>query len=498
MSEVLLEMKGVTKQFPGVRALDGVDFQIKRGEVVALVGENGAGKSTLMKLLGGIHQPDSGTIIFAGKEVSIDSVATSVELGIGFVHQELSNVDQLDVASNIFLGREPVWAGPLKLIDKRKIHSLAREYLAPLSPEISTRDRIGSLSLAKQQLVEIARALSLNARLLILDEPTSTLTAAETEKLMAVINDLKSKNVSIIYISHRLSEVSTIADRAFVLRDGKNAGTLEREELNHDTLISLMMGRELESASKPSEPHKTSITRFEARDLRTQRYPNKKISFDVHMGEIVGIAGLVGSGRSELAETIFGANPSRGGRLFLDGKLIEIKSPRDAIRNGIYLIPEDRRRAGLILQMSVKENITVSSLKSFSKLGIVKQSAETEAVEELCADLRIKAPSIRAKAGNLSGGNQQKVVIAKWLLSARPKLLIFDEPTRGIDVGAKAEIYNTMRSLATKGVSILMISSDMEEILSLSDRIIVMREGSITGEVAKENFSEQSVMNLAF
>jgi ribose transport system ATP-binding protein len=493
MSTPILEMNGIGKRFPGVIALDAVDFSIGIGEVVALAGENGAGKSTLMKILGGVYQPDDGRVFIDGKEAAIGSVSEAGSHGIGFVHQELNVLDNLSVAENVFLGREPRKFG--FLIDRAKLNADAEVFLKRLGLNVPGKTRLSDMSIAQQQMVEIAKALSLNARILIMDEPTSSLTLTETERLLDVIKDLRNQDVSIIYISHRLGEIKEIADRVVVLRDGKNAGILHRDEISHDAIVKMMVGRDIAKFYKPATD--TAENDFiGVRDLRTRRYPNCPISFDVRKGEILGFAGLVGAGRSDAAQAIFGVDAPLSGKVTIDDKAIRISSAQDAIRNGIYLIPEDRRNSGLILDIPIRENITLPALRRYSSAGLVSMDAESKKAKEMCAKLNVKTPSVETKAANLSGGNQQKVVLAKWL-SLEPKLLIFDEPTRGIDVGAKAEIYQLMRDLAASGVAIVMISSDMEEVLGESDRVAVMHEGAITGILDRQDASEEAVMLLA-
>ncbi len=489
----ILEMRKISKRFPGVIALDAVDLSVDRGEVVALAGENGAGKSTLMKVLGGVYSPDDGAILVEGNEVRIRSVSDATAFGIGFVHQELNVLDNLSVAENVFLGREPRRLG--FLIDRAKINADTEVYLKRLGLDVPPRTPLNQLSIAQQQMVEIAKALSLNARILILDEPTSSLTLTETERLLEVIADLRSQGVSVIYISHRLGEIEKIADRVVVLRDGMNAGVLERDEIDHDSIVSLMVGRDIDKFHR-SDAGGGTVSVAEIQDLCTRRYPDKPLSFDVRAGEVLGFAGLVGAGRSEAAQAIFGVDAPVSGSISLDGKRVEIATARSAIDNGIYLVPEDRRIAGLIVDLPIRENITLPSLGRYSSSGLVSKSRETEKAAEMCRKLNVKAPSPETKAANLSGGNQQKVVLAKWL-SLNPRLLIFDEPTRGIDVGAKAEIYELMRELAAEGVAIMMISSDMEEILGESDRIAVMHEGRITGVIDRADATEEKVMKLA-
>ena len=491
----MLEMKGVSKRFPGVVALDAVDLEVYPGEVVALAGENGAGKSTLVKILGGIYQPDSGHLRIDGEEVVIRSVSDAISRRLGFIHQELNVLDNLDIAENVFLGREPVWAGPLKLVDRGRIHTEASVYLKRLGLNLSSRTPLKNLSIAQQQMVEIAKALSLNARVLIMDEPTSSLTLTETARLLEVARELRAQGVSIIYISHRLGEISDLADRVVVLRDGRNAGTLSREEMSHDRIVRLMVGRDINHFyAQPETSGEPGY--FKVRNLRTKRYPRHAISFDVGRGEILGLAGLVGAGRSEVARAIFGVETALAGTMLLDGKPIKILSAQDAIENGIYLVSEDRRKTGLVLEMTIRENITLPALSAYTSAGLIDASAERKAAEQMRGKLNIKAPSVETKAANLSGGNQQKVVLAKWL-SLIPKVLIFDEPTRGIDVGAKAEIYQRMRQLSRSGVAIIMISSDMEEVLGESDRVAVMHEGAITGILDRKDCSEEAIMRLA-
>jgi ribose transport system ATP-binding protein len=495
MQTPILEMKGISKSFPGVKALDAVDLQVYRGEIVALIGENGAGKSTLMKILGGVHQVDAGTISIEDKPVTIRSVSDSINLGIGFIHQELNTLDNLDVAANVFLGREPLKAGFFKQIDSEKIHAQTSTYLKRLGLDISSRTVVGNLSIAQKQLVEIAKALSQNARILIMDEPTSSLTLSETERLLKVVSELRAEGVSIIYISHRLSEIESFADRVVALRDGTNAGALAREEIKRDNMIKLMIGRDLKDFYVKRQA-KIADSFFQVQNLKTKRYAGHTVSFEVGKGEILGFAGLVGAGRSEVAQAIFGVDAALGGDIFIDGKPVKVNSPKDSIANGIYLIPEDRRNTGLLIDMVVRENITMPALFDYAWKGLIKGDQEKAVSQRMCESLHIKTPSIETRVANLSGGNQQKVVLAKWL-SLHPKVLIFDEPTRGIDIKAKSEIYELMRELADQGVAVIMISSEMEEILGISDRIAVMQEGAIAGILNREDCSEEAIMRLA-
>ncbi len=491
----LLEMQGIEKSFPGMKALDKVDLTVYAGEVVALIGENGAGKSTLMNILGGVLQQDSGTIKIGGQSVVIKNVSDAIKLGIGFIHQELNILDNLSIAGNIFLGREPTRFGPLKIINRKRMWAETEPYLKQLGLNLPPKTVLSQMSIAQQQMVEVAKALSLNARLLIMDEPTSSLTLSETKKLFEVIRQLRSNGVSIIYISHRLSEVKECADRVVGLRDGANVGSLERDKITHDNMVRLMIGRKLEDFFV-SPKAQARDNYFSVSDLRTQRYPHHKITFEASRGEILGFAGLVGAGRSEMAHAIFGVETTTGGSVNIGGEKLRIRCAGDAIENGIYLIPEDRRKSGLVTDMTFRENITLPDLNSFATLGLIQRKRETSVAEKQCEKLKIKITSVETLVKNLSGGNQQKVVLAKWL-ALKPKVVIFDEPTRGIDVGSKAEIYHLMRELADNGVVIVMISSDMEEILGVSDRIAVMHEGQITGILTRDNFEEEAVMRLA-
>ena len=496
----ILQMEGVGKRFPGVVALDNVSLSVGAGEIVALIGENGAGKSTLMKILGGAINGDSGTIKINDQPVEIRSPREASALGIEFIHQELSVLDNLDVAANIFLHREPTTGGFLKLIDRKKIYGEADGLLRTLGLDVSSRTPLAQLSIAQQQLVEIARALGAGARLIIMDEPTSSLTLSETRRLLELVKDLKAQGVSIIYISHRMHEVQEIADRAVVLRDGKNAGMLERNEITHERMVRMMVGRDLKEFFKVAAPGNGSKANgsagFIVRRLRTLRYPNQTITFSVARGEVLGVAGLVGAGRSEVARAIFGVEEALETEVALDGETLRINEPQDAISHGIYLVPEDRRLSGLIVDFNVRENISLPNLNSYSSGKIINFGKESKAAAEAIKAINIKTPSPEMRAANLSGGNQQKVVLAKWL-TFRPRVLIFDEPTRGIDVGAKAEIYELIRGLAAKGVSVIVISSEMEEVLGISDRIAVMHEGRLTGILNRAEFSEEAVMRLA-
>ena len=486
-------MRGICKRFPGVVALDGVTVEIGKGEVLALCGENGAGKSTLMKILGGVYQPDEGEILVDGQPVKISHVNDAMKYGIAFIHQELNVLDNLDVAANVFLGREP--RGVLGLINRKKIHADTQPFLERLGLNIASRTRLDRLSIAQQQMVEIAKALSLKARIIIMDEPTSSLTLTETERLLELVRELSEQGVSIIYISHRLAEVEHCADRVAVLRDGKNAGQLSKEEISHDRIVGLMVGREIKNfyvEPKGGREH----AYLKIRNARSSRYPHKTISFDAGKGEILGFAGLVGAGRSEMAKAIVGLDPQGRADVTLGSEKISINSARDSITHGIYLVPEDRRGEGLITSMNVCHNISLPSLKSHTRFGLIQSGRERRTAQAQVESLRIKTPSTQVLAMNLSGGNQQKIVLGKWL-AMQPKVMILDEPTRGIDVGAKAEIYRLMRALADQGTVILMISSDMEEVLNISDRVVVMHEGSITGVLERGDCVEKNIMQLA-
>lgn len=497
----ILRMEGVSKRFPGVVALDNVSLSVGAGEIVALIGENGAGKSTLMKILGGAISRDGGTIEINGKPVEIRSPREASALGIEFIHQELSVLDNLDIAANIFLYREPTTGGFLKLIDRKKIYGEADALLRKLGLDVSSRTSLGQLSIAQQQLVEIARALGAGARIIIMDEPTSSLTLSETRRLLELVKELKAEGVSVIYISHRMHEVKELADRAVVLRDGKNAGALERDEITQERMVRMMVGRDLKEffkgAATPGNGSKANGAEgFVVRRLRTLRYPHQTITFSVAPGEVLGVAGLVGAGRSEVARAIFGVEEALEAEVALDGKTLRITEPQDAISHGIYLVPEDRRLSGLIVDFNVRENISLPNLDSYSSAKIINFGKEAKAAAEAIKAINIKTPNAEMRAANLSGGNQQKVVLAKWL-TFRPRVLIFDEPTRGIDVGAKSEIYELIRGLAAKGVSVIVISSEMEEVLGISDRIAVMHEGRLTGILNRAEFSEEAVMRLA-
>jgi ribose transport system ATP-binding protein len=493
----ILEAQGIGKQFPGVQALSDVSMYVVPGEVLAVVGENGAGKSTLMKILGGVQLPDTGTIRIEGRPVAIPSVKAAERLGVVLIHQELNLALHLDIAGNVFLGREPTRFGPLRLIDP-VIYQNAALIIRRLGLEISPRTLVSELSVGQQQLVEIARALSLKSRILILDEPTSSLTERESSRLFDVIRGLKGDGISVVYISHRLKEVEDIADRVTVLRDGRNAGDLPREGICHEAIVRLMVGRELKQFFQRSHREKPPEARpaLEVRDLRWSRTQARGISFDLRPGEIVGMAGLMGAGRTETAETLFGIRPRLTGTVAIDGQKVSIRRPSQAIKAGLFLVPEDRRVQGLVLAGSVQMNISLASMKLVSLLGLIESGKERVLAQTMSERLHVRAAGIHQRVGLLSGGNQQKVVLAKWLCRT-PRVLILDEPTRGIDVGAKSEIYALMDRLARDGMAVLMISSDLEEILGMSDRVLVMHEGQLAGELARGELREEAVMHLA-
>ncbi len=494
MAAPFLELEGIGKTYPGVTALSRVSLAVAPAEVVGLIGENGAGKSTLMKVLGGVIAPDSGRIRIDDQEHAALTVGQSMAAGIAFVHQELNLFENLDVAANIFIGREPLSGGLLRLVDRARLRIMVEPLLRRLAVDFGPDTPVAELSIAQRQMVEIAKALSLDARLIIMDEPTSSLTLSETDRLIQVIGELRAHGVAVIYITHRLSEVKRCADRVVCLRDGQVVGTLAKDEIAHAAMIRLMIGRDLKALYIP--PKAAPAAGCEIAELRTSAFADRTVSLDVRGGEILGLAGLVGSGRTSLARTLFGIDPPLGGSIRLNGKPLSVASPRDAIANGLYLIPEDRKQTGLILDMPIRENVTLADLAGYARWGLIRGGAESSVAERQRQRLGIKAPSIETPAVTLSGGNQQKVVLAKWL-AMRPRLIVFDEPTRGIDVGAKSEIYTLMRDLADNGVAVLMISSDMEEVIGVSDRVAVMHEGRISGFLGRAELSEQAVMQLA-
>jgi len=493
MSFPLLEVCRVTKRFPGVVAIDGVSLALRAGEVVGILGENGAGKSTLMKILAGVQQPDEGELRLDGVRVQIDSVRSAIDRGIALIHQELNLADNLDVGANVFLGREPRRFG---LIDRRRIDTDTRRYLTRVGLDVDPRTPTASLAIGQQQLVEIAKALSANARVLIMDEPTSSLSSHEATRLFEVVKDLRSKGVCIVYISHRLSEVKELADRVVVLRDGRNAGALSREEITHDAMVRLMVGRDL-SQFYAHTPHPPGAVALEVEGLRTAAWPGERLDFHVRAGEIVGVAGLVGAGRTEMLRALFGIDRRAGGTIRVGGRTVRLETPYDAIQAGIALVPEDRKQQGLVLEMAVRENIGLAGLRRHRRAGgLLDFATERRDTVEMIRKLKIKTPHAEQVAQYLSGGNQQKVVLGKWL-ALSPSVLLLDEPTRGIDIGAKQDIYALMEELAARGVAILFVSSEMEEVLGMSDRTLVLHEGRLAGELRRDQLSEEAVMHLA-
>lgn len=492
----LIEARGIRKQFPGVLALDGVSLTVHPGEVVAVVGENGAGKSTLMKVLAGVYTADAGELLLDGQPIRLVSVADALARGLVLIHQELNLAENLSVAANLFLGREKTFAGLLGLLDNRAMNTAARALLERVGLDVSPSRRVESLSPGQRQMVEIARALSQSARLIIMDEPTSSLTQKETDRLYEVIADLTRAGVAVVYISHRLAEVKRVADRAVVLRDGRNSGELQRDEINHDRLVRLMVGRDLKQLYPRRHSASTGSVRLEVRKLCYRGGPSTPASFTVRGGEIVGMAGLVGAGRTELAEALFGLRKVTHGEILLDGRSIRPRHPADAVAAGMLLAPEDRRRHGLVLADTVRHNLSLPNLDRLNTLQLVALGREKSLATETCARMQVRTAGLWQAVGLLSGGNQQKVVLGKWL-ARTPGVLILDEPTRGVDVGARSEIYALMDRLAADGVAVLMISSDLEEVLGMSDRVLVLHEGRLTGELSREQLSEEAVMRLA-
>jgi ribose transport system ATP-binding protein len=495
MPAPILELIDISKSYPGVRALCNVTLAVTAGEVVGLIGENGAGKSTLMRILGGVIEPSSGTIKLRGEQKHNLTVAEAIRSGIAFVHQELNLFDNLDVAANVFFGREPRWFGPFRLIDTAAILSRTQPLLDRLGADFAPDTPVADLSLAQRQLVEIAKALSLGAEIVIMDEPTSSLTLTETNRLLQIIAELKAGGVSVIFITHRLHEIEQCADRVVALRDGAVVGTLQKADIERDRMIRLMIGRDLKALYTPPKAAPGEEV-LQLKDIRTATYPDRAVNFSLRRGEIVGLAGLVGSGRTELARAIFGVDRPLDGTIEVAGHPLTVQSPRDAIAQGIYLIPEDRKAAGLILEDDITSNVSLPNLRHFAVAWLLDHDRERETAQRQSKSLNIRAPSVSSVTATLSGGNQQKVVLAKWLAMS-PKVMLFDEPTRGIDVGAKSEIYSLIRALSDSGVAILMISSDMEEVIGVSDRILVMHEGSISGGLGRDQFSEHRVMQLA-
>ena len=492
-NEYVFEMKDITKAFGRNVVLDGVSISIKPGEVRALMGENGAGKSTLMKILGGIFSADSGTVYMDGKEASIKTVDDARKYGVSFIHQEITNIPEMTIAENIFLGREP--KNHLKLVDYRKMKHEAQKALDALGLDLDAGMLIRGLSVAQQQMIEIARAVNEGAKILILDEPTASLSKSETDNLFAQIDRLKKAGVAMIYISHRMEETFKVCDSVTVLRDGKFIGTRDTKETTENELISMMVGREFNNMYGNKRVIGGDVI-MEVKHLTTDKVSD--ISFTLRKGEILGFSGLVGAGRTELALAIFGIDTVQSGEIWLEGKKLAISRPKDAINAGIALVPEERKEQGLFLGHSIATNLTFQVLSEFIHQLQVDKKKESRIVDEFKQKLSIKMASIEQSAGELSGGNQQKIVISKWL-AAKPKVLILDEPTRGIDVGAKAEIYKLMHSLAGEGVSIIMISSELPEIINNSSRIAIMREGRLAGILDQQETeaSQEKIMSFA-
>ena len=495
MAGAFFRLIDIAKSYAGVQAVQGVNFSVSPGEVIGLVGENGAGKSTLMKIIGGVIEPSSGILEIDGVQRKSLSVLESMAAGIAFVHQELNLFDNLDVASNVYIGREPLYGGPFRLVDRKKLRADVQPLLDRLGVDFTPETMVSDMSIAQRQLLEIAKALSLNSRLVIMDEPTSSLTLIETDRLLSVVGGLKKSGVSVIFISHRLNELTKCADRVVVLRDGRVVGELSKGEISHGAMIRLMIGRDLKAlyvppADKPGEAV------LKVSEARTTAYPTQTVSLSVRQGEILGLAGLVGAGRTELARALFGIDSLVSGSIALNGKSIQVDSPRQAIAHGIFLVPEDRKRCGLLLDISIAENIALPNMSACASSGLVNEGVVAANAERQRERLHIRAPSVDQDGSSLSGGNQQKVVLAKWL-AMNPRVLICDEPTRGVDVGAKSELYEMLRGLADAGVAILMISSDMEEVIGVSDRIAVMHEGMISGFLERGEFSEHNVLRLA-
>lgn len=490
----LIEARGLTKRFGGVRALEGVDASFHPGEVVAVMGENGAGKSTLMKCLSGVHQPSEGELLVDGNAFTIPDVRTAEAQGIAFIHQELNLAENLSIGANVFLGREPRLFGPF--FDRKEIHERTRKLLADLELDLSPEILVQDLSIGHRQMVEIAKALSQEARVLIMDEPTSSLSLHETRILLRLVRKLRAEGMCIVFISHRMAEVEEIADRVIVLRDGRNSGELKTGEIEHDRIVTLMVGRELAHHDKvAAEPGKVALG---VENLRMSRFPDIPVNFELRAGEVVGMAGLVGAGRTEVARAIFGVDRPIAGTVRVNGESVVIRTPSDAVRAGIALVPEDRKAQGAVLDLAIRDNVAMVGLDQWQRAGFVKENEVDEQAEQAKNALRIRTPDTRQLVTMLSGGNQQKVVLAKWM-PLKPKIFLLDEPTRGIDVGSKAEIYEVIDKMTSEGAAVLAISSELEEILRISDRVLVMHEGRIAGEVHRDSdlFTEEGIMQLA-
>ncbi len=493
MGDIILTMKDIDKSFPGVHALDHVNFEVRKGEVHALMGENGAGKSTLMKVLTGIYTKDSGSIVYEGKEVEFHNTRDAQDQGIVIVHQELNMLGHLTVAQNIFIGRE--FKKGIR-IDDKKMNEEAEKLFKRLNIDIDPTEMMGNLTVGKQQMCEIAKAISHEAKVIIFDEPSAALTEAEIEELFKIIRDLRKQQLGIVYISHRMDEIKVITDRVTVMRDGTYVGTLITNACTKDDIINMMVGRVIyEDPKTESSVAKDAPIVLKVENLNAGRMV-QDVSFELRKGEILGFSGLMGAGRTETARAIFGADPKTSGTITINGKKVEINSPEDAVKCGIGYLSEDRKRYGIVVQKSVAENSTMATMENFVKGLFINKKAENKAAQDYVDSLATKTPGVDQLVVNLSGGNQQKVVIAKWLIR-NCDILIFDEPTRGIDVGAKNEIYKLMNRLAEEGKSIIMISSEMTEILRMSDRIVVMCEGRKTGEIDISEASQEIIMNMA-
>jgi len=490
----ILNVKDVSKRFGGVQALRQVNFDLNYGEVHALVGENGAGKSTLMNILGGIVQKDSGQVTFKGKDVDFKSPIESLTAGIAVIHQELAMLPHLNVVENVFMGRMPSVGGVIRW---RQAEDETRAALEMVGLDIPVTTQVDSLSISQSQLVEIAKSLSMNASLIIMDEPNSSLSDTETERLFAVIETLKQRGVAVIYVSHKIEEVLQIADRISALRDGEYRGTIQKSEASVDKVIQMMVGRELRQETerlRREAGRKVGATRLEVRGLSGVRFND--VSFDIRQGEIVGFAGLVGAGRSEVARAIFGADPVTAGEVLLDGKPVRFTSPDKAIASGMAMIPEDRKLLSLFMDLPILFNMSIAEMPRMTRSGVINNRLMVDTAERFVDQLHIKLASVDHPVRSLSGGNQQKTTIARWL-ATHPKVLIMDEPTHGVDVGAKAEIYELMRNLADQGISIMLISSELPEILTMSDRVVVMHEGRVTGALNHDQCDEQTIMMYA-
>ena len=487
----ILQMKNIIKEFPGVKALDGVNLELYEGKVMGLMGENGAGKSTLMKVLSGVYKKDGGEIYYKGKLEDIKDTKDAQEKGIAIIHQELNLIHDLSIGENIFLGREPRKA--FGKIDWKKLHSDAQILLNKLDVNCSSKELLGTLSIGQQQMVEIAKALSLNAKIIIMDEPTDALTDKETESLFKVIDELKSEGKSIVYISHRLKEIFEMCDYITVIRDGRYVGQENVSDVNEDKMIEMMVGRKLTDQFPKLEVEKKDVI-LEVKNLKNQYVHD--VSFSVKGGEILGISGLMGAGRTELAKTIYGYYKKQSGQIYIKGNKVENKSPKDGLKNGIAYVSEDRKGDGLILGLSVKENMSISSLDRVSSPFRVNKQKELDEVKDYIKKMNIKTPSENQIIKNLSGGNQQKVAIGKALMT-HPEVLILDEPTRGVDVGAKKEIYDLINEFKKQGKAVIMISSEMPEILGMSDRILVISEGKVNGEFDIKDASQESILKSA-